>query len=70
MGSTWFRMAGPDRRDEGVPMSETNKEREDAERVAAAAPAEGAESPGGEAESTTPHPQDAAEGPDPDQPQE
>lgn len=51
-------------------MSETNKEREDAERVAAAAPAEGAESPGGEAESTTPHPQDAAEGPDPDQPQE
>lgn len=48
-------------------MSETSDRREDADRVAAAAPAEGAENPGGDAESTTPHPQTPAEGADPDE---
>lgn len=51
-------------------MSETSERREDADRVAAAAPAEGDENPGGDAESTTPHSQAPAEGADPDQPAE
>lgn len=66
MESGWFREAGPPAI-EGASMSETSDRREDADRVAAAAPAEGAENPGGDAESTTPHPQTPAEGADPDE---
>lgn len=49
-------------------MSENHDRTEDADRVTSDAPAEGAESPGEDTLSTTPHPQDPAEGADPDEP--
>ncbi len=47
-------------------MSESDDRTEDADRVTADAPAEGSEAPGDAGPSTTPHPQDPAEGVDPD----
>lgn len=47
-------------------MSEKTERTEDADRVSASAPAEGADKPGGDTASTTPHPQDPAEGVDPE----
>ncbi len=47
-------------------MSENTERTEDADRVAASAPAEGADQPGEATTSTTPHPQDPAEGVDPE----
>lgn len=47
-------------------MSEYDERTEDADRVSADAPAEGAEDPGDATTSTTPHPQDPAEGVDPE----
>ncbi len=49
-------------------MSEQNDRTEDAERVSADAPAEGAERPGQDKTETTPHAQDPAEGADADEP--
>lgn len=45
-------------------MSDHEERTEDAERVTADAPAEGAESPGEDGTETTPHPQAPAEGVD------
>ncbi len=49
-------------------MSENRNGLEDADRVSSDAPAEGAESPGTDETATTPHPQDPAEGRDPEEP--
>ncbi len=49
-------------------MSENHDRTEDADRVTSDAPAEGAEAPGEDTTSTTPHAQDPAEGVDRDEP--
>ncbi len=45
-------------------MTENNERTEDADRIAADQPAEGSNTPGEATPSTTPHPQDPAEGAD------